>query len=333
MNDPTNLPVTSESSAEQLPTIWEALSVWLGVQIPVPKLPQVARNLDKAIGALVLAVGENLQARIKGDTDRTIAREAFKLEDLVRTEEEKRKLKNRTAAATAAIEDLKNNPGNQDAQSEIDDDWLNLFVRLSEDKSSKELQDLFGRILAGEVRRPGSFSLRTVQLISVISQKEAKLISDLLAYAIEDAVIPFVEGDQGKPRSDDRLFLEGLGLGGHSSQIGGMTWKQSINPRAGTLLRGSHRGVAIYNSSDEVIQISIGGQPLTTPAQELAKIANSPPTELEFLKNLAKEIKNQHRDKVKQGQISLHVVNFTMADDVKAKIDVIWTVQDEDAAH
>ena len=132
---------------DELPTIGEALSNWLGVQLPSIPLPQTVKNFDKAIAKVVLAAGENFEAWIKGNTAKAKAQSKIDLADLVRTEDEKRKLTNRLAATKAALEDMRVNPPGADATSEIEDDWLNLFVRLAEDKSSEELQLLFGRIL------------------------------------------------------------------------------------------------------------------------------------------------------------------------------------------
>ena len=122
---------------DELPTIGEALSNWLGVQLPSIPLPQTVKNFDKAIGKIVLAAGENLEARIKGNTAKAKVQSKIDLADLVRTEDEKRKLTNRLAATKAALEDMRVNPPGADATSEIEDDWLNLFARLAEDKSRK----------------------------------------------------------------------------------------------------------------------------------------------------------------------------------------------------
>ena len=158
---------------DELPTIGQVISNWLGVRLPTVTLPQTLKNIDKAIGKIILAGGENLEARIKGNTARSRATNKINVDGLFRTEEEKRKLENRAAAMKTALEDLDANPITVDASAEIEDDWLNLFVCLSEDKSSEELQRLFGRILSGEIRRPGSYSLRTVQLMSTISRQDA----------------------------------------------------------------------------------------------------------------------------------------------------------------
>ena len=40
----------------------------------------------------------------------------------------------------------------------INDDWLNAFETEARQKSTEEMQAFFGKILAGEIRKPGTFS-------------------------------------------------------------------------------------------------------------------------------------------------------------------------------
>ncbi len=44
------------------------------------------------------------------------------------------------------------------------------------------MQVLWGRILAGEVARPGAYSLRTLQTVKVLSKRDAQLFSQYCAY-------------------------------------------------------------------------------------------------------------------------------------------------------
>src|SRR5260370_30873449 len=149
------------TASDDPPTLGQAISQWLGLQMPSIRLPQTLKNVDKAFGRIVLAGGENVAERIRQSTKKIEAEGSIEIAGMFRTEEERRKFKNKEAVARSAIVELWNDPGAADAPSEIEDDWLNLFARLAEDKSSEELQALFGRILAGGIRRPGSFSLRT----------------------------------------------------------------------------------------------------------------------------------------------------------------------------
>lgn len=55
-----------------------------------------------------------------------------------------------------------------------DSDWVSRFFRIAEDVTTEQMQMLWSKVLAGEVQRLGSFSLRTLELLKNISQKEAE---------------------------------------------------------------------------------------------------------------------------------------------------------------
>jgi hypothetical protein len=81
----------------------------------------------------------------------------------------------RESAVQVAMEDLRLNPPKADAGEEIDEDWLEMFSRIAETKSNSDMQLLLGKILAGEIRSPNTFSAKTVHTLSVLNQKTAKL--------------------------------------------------------------------------------------------------------------------------------------------------------------
>jgi hypothetical protein len=66
----------------------------------------------------------------------------------------------------------------------IDQDWFNKFFRYSEDISNEEMQKLWGKILAGEILRPKSFSLRTLEIIRNLSKEEADIITKVANFCI-----------------------------------------------------------------------------------------------------------------------------------------------------
>ena len=55
--------------------------------------------------------------------------------------------------------------------------------------SSEELQTLWGRALAGEIKSPGSFSLRTLEFMKNISQEEALKITKAAPFVINNDFI------------------------------------------------------------------------------------------------------------------------------------------------
>lgn len=60
-------------------------------------------------------------------------------------------------------------------EEEISGDWLNEFENIARLKSSDEMKVAFGKILAGEIKKPGSFSIRTIKLISQLDNHAAIL--------------------------------------------------------------------------------------------------------------------------------------------------------------
>ena len=61
------------------------------------------------------------------------------------------------------------------ADNLLEDDWLSTFENEACHKSSEEMQERFARILAGEIKRPGSFSIRTIKLLGQIDSNLASI--------------------------------------------------------------------------------------------------------------------------------------------------------------
>lgn len=74
----------------------------------------------------------------------------------------------------------------QIADEPVDPDWMKRVFRTVQDISNEEMQLIFGKILAGEVKQPGSFSLRTVDFLSTFTKKEAASFRDICAFSWKD---------------------------------------------------------------------------------------------------------------------------------------------------
>lgn len=79
-----------------------------------------------------------------------------------------------------------------------DEDWLNVFGRYAEDASSDKLRDLFGRILAGEVRKSGSFSISTLRVMSELSKNTADAFSKIHEDSIDGMLPDYKKYQSGK---------------------------------------------------------------------------------------------------------------------------------------
>jgi len=74
-----------------------------------------------------------------------------------------------------------------------DDDWISRFFQYAEDVSSEQMQDLWGRILSGEIRRPGKYSLRTLDFVRNMTQAEATTIEQASRLALTSAGTIFID--------------------------------------------------------------------------------------------------------------------------------------------
>jgi len=77
-----------------------------------------------------------------------------------------------------AANELSSNKNIKISETPIDDiseDWLNEFENLARLKSSEDMKVVFGKILAGEIVKPGTFSIKTIKLISQLDNQAAKL--------------------------------------------------------------------------------------------------------------------------------------------------------------
>ena len=77
-------------------------------------------------------------------------------------------------------------------EEQPDKDWISRFFDFAQDVSSEQMQDLWGRILAGEIRRPGTYSLRTLEFVRNITQSDATIIEQIGQLAVSCKGTTFV---------------------------------------------------------------------------------------------------------------------------------------------
>ncbi len=98
-----------------------------------------------------------------------------------------RKEVNVAKAILEAEAELENDPSPPPEQP-VNDDWLYRWRDYASEVSSEEIQSMWGRVLAGETKAPGSFSLRTMDFLRNISQKEAQSIAKIAPYKIQNFI-------------------------------------------------------------------------------------------------------------------------------------------------
>jgi GTPase SAR1 family protein len=138
-------------------------------------------KISEAIGGIFspYQITRTAQAEAKADLIRT--KSQIELTDLQRramqrfVEEEGHKQENIENITQQALPYI-----NDDSKPErIDNDWITNFFDKCRITSDKEMQLLWGKILAGEANQPGAFPKRSVELLSTMEKSEANLLKQL----------------------------------------------------------------------------------------------------------------------------------------------------------
>jgi hypothetical protein len=85
-------------------------------------------------------------------------------------------------------EDVLANDKQAASEEPIGDDWIFAWRENAGRVSTEQLQQLWGRMLAGEVKTPGSYSMRTLEFVRSVSQQEAEWINKLGTVAISGII-------------------------------------------------------------------------------------------------------------------------------------------------
>ena len=132
----------------------------------------------------------------------------------IQFQEEKRQANIVSVVSKAASQE----EGKEVEPSEPDHDWTARFFNEVQDVSLEEMQSLWARVLAGEVERKGSTSIRTLQVLKNLDQVTARLFTRLCSCCVylpvrrpfaADARVPSLGGNA----ASNALEEYGFGFG------------------------------------------------------------------------------------------------------------------------
>jgi stress-induced morphogen len=120
-------------------------------------------------------------------------------EDLVKraqhqfTYQELRNQENIESVIDLAYAELENE---EDVTDEpVDEDWISRFFGIIKDVSNEQMQYVWGKIHAGEIKRTGSLSLRTMDVIKSLSQLAAVTFQKITPLVIHHYDALYIAGD------------------------------------------------------------------------------------------------------------------------------------------
>lgn len=264
------------------------------------KLQTIRDNPDMDI----VYVDGQLNARLS--TPEALAYRARQREytDALRQEKNLEKVLEITDCEISKLQDVSDAP--------LDDDWVTRFFSIVKDINNEEMQYIWGKILAGEIASPKSFSLRTLDTLRNISVEDARIFQSIIPLILHRNGSCFVVSasellSKFGIQTEKILALGECGLLNPSAML-------SVNFQVA-----QNNQQIIYNDELVIIvcgcrefpeKVSIGVHALTRVGEELYKILSHTSSE-EYVKEVAKHIYEKNRGKAKA---SVHTINFFDSD-------------------
>ncbi|MBO6244437.1 MAG: DUF2806 domain-containing protein [Lachnospiraceae bacterium] len=87
------------------------------------------------------------------------------------------------------LEENKKNGDDTASEEPINNDFLTQFINGAGEISDQDMQQMWAKLLAGEIKQPQSFSLRTLSKLKTMTTNEAKLFERIVPYIIGNEYI------------------------------------------------------------------------------------------------------------------------------------------------
>lgn len=164
-------------------------------------------------------------------------------------------------------------------------DWFMRFYEIVGNISDEKVQDIWAKIMAGEINNPNSYSLKTIDILKNIGKQEAELFSNVLSCCVSTGFNIFL------PNYDDYLekcgitysqimLLNEIGLAYNDASI---VWNVSVSNQEKILFVNNRRIVTFKSKNDDTIKIQIKQFPLTEVGKELATLTNYTLSDFKFI--------------------------------------------------
>ena len=129
--------------------------------------------------------------------------------------QEEKRLSNILSVVSQAADEL---DGKDVEDHEVDHDWTARFFSEVQDVSSAGLQELWAKILAGEVERPGSTSTKTIGMLKDLDRSAAALFTRLCSMCLfvsvdKNIIVEARAPTLGRDSDGNALREYGLGFG------------------------------------------------------------------------------------------------------------------------
>lgn len=244
--------------------------------------PMHIKRMAKAKSEEIKLISDKVNENINLPTtyiDGNISIDASNSEELLKRTgnrllfQEMHKQQNIDSVVSHAYSELENET--EVSKEPINPDWIIRFMNSVEDISNEEMQILWAKILAGEIKKPNTYTLRTLERIKNLSVEEANKFNELSKYILTSGDLMFILSKKDLRNEfgiqfDDILLMEECGL--VSSQ--NLSLKMKTNNKSPKLVSNSQIMGIITGLTSEFKDIILNVYSLTESGKQLFKTIN-----------------------------------------------------------
>lgn len=218
---------------------------------------------------------------------------------------ESRKLRNTMAVIEKAQSHF--TEGEKVSDEPVDEGWKNRFFDIVEEISDEELREIWGRVLSGEVKKPKSYSLRTLEVLRNLTKEEAAIIVKAAPFVMKGdslyAASPLTIEEILTLKEIGVILDEGLGLQ--------YQWDVESKKDYHTTLT-DEWVLGLQNTGNNTIKFRPNVYKLSTAGREILKLVNVSENEKQvFYKLIADACKKKGIS-----HVSLHKIVDTNGDQI-----------------
>lgn len=176
----------------------------------------------------------------------------------------------------------------------INEDWLSYYIEGASKISDEQIQELWAKILAGEIITPKTFSKRTLDVLLRLSPEEAKLFEKICGYVVEIGNNVVIINEEKLNSPDYFTYLEIMRLGecGLINTSNTNSLNAKVNPAGKFAIVYGNDTIVGESTRQENIHLPI--YPLTVTGIELSKIV-SPTRKYDYLRSLTQYLKDKYK--------------------------------------
>ena len=309
MSDFSGIAISDLAGLSQpLTKLIETVSCGIGKIYEPIHIMRIAQAKSKEIEIISNAIMNNIELPTSYK-DGDISIDSKNINDLIaRTKDrliyqELKKQQNIESVFAIAYECLKDIPCVDNTP--VDSDWTNEFFDNVANINSHSMQVLWGKLLAGEVECPGTYSLRTLKTLKLLSQREAQLFTDILPFVLRckgssdgstmDYFLP--TGTYSDVLTKHNITFSKITLLSDAGLVSNTPFvciTLNIDPGCFEKIESYSKIISIKNNEDHAITLSYLVYCLTEAGKQLLNIARPPSIKLDYdkyLKDCAEDIR------------------------------------------